>query len=102
MHGSTQRDHPIQRAAVSLFRESMLKKLAKKPWIAEHRLSLAFGSGSPLTLIELAVIPDFPVACRRLTPGPGYLEALCEDNVNEFHIQKFQFCEHKFSGRFYT
>ena len=27
------------------------------------------------------VIPDFPVACRRLTPGPGYLEALGEDNV---------------------
>lgn len=29
-----------------------------------------------------AVIPDFGVACRRLTPGPGYLEALCEDNVS--------------------
>lgn len=28
-----------------------------------------------------AVIPEFSVACRRLTPGPGYLEALCEDNV---------------------
>jgi hypothetical protein len=27
------------------------------------------------------VIPDFAVGCRRLTPGPGYLEALCEDNV---------------------
>jgi len=27
------------------------------------------------------LIPDFPVACRRLTPGPGYLEALCRDNV---------------------
>ena len=27
------------------------------------------------------MIPDFGVACRRLTPGPGYLEALCEDNV---------------------
>lgn len=27
------------------------------------------------------VIPDFGVACRRLTPGPGYLEALCEENV---------------------
>ncbi|KAI0372040.1 FAD/NAD-P-binding domain-containing protein [Pilatotrama ljubarskyi] len=45
-------------------RENMEKKLAKKPWIAEH------------------LIPDFPVACRRLTPGPGYLEALCEDNVD--------------------
>ena len=26
-------------------------------------------------------MPTFPVACRRLTPGPGYLEALVEDNV---------------------
>lgn len=25
--------------------------------------------------------PDFGVGCRRITPGPGYLEALCEDNV---------------------
>ena len=30
------------------------------------------------------MIPEFPVACRRLTPGPGYLEALCEDNVSAF------------------
>ncbi|KAG6812856.1 hypothetical protein H0H92_015954 [Tricholoma furcatifolium] len=45
------------------FREDMLKKLAKKPWIADH------------------LIPDFAPACRRLTPGPGYLEALCEDNI---------------------
>jgi cation diffusion facilitator CzcD-associated flavoprotein CzcO len=27
------------------------------------------------------MLPDFPPACRRLTPGPGYLEALCEENV---------------------
>lgn len=27
------------------------------------------------------LIPDFAVNCRRLTPGPGYLEALAEDNV---------------------
>lgn len=25
--------------------------------------------------------PEFGVGCRRVTPGPGYLEALCEDNV---------------------
>ncbi|KAF3761989.1 FAD/NAD(P)-binding domain-containing protein [Cryphonectria parasitica EP155] len=26
--------------------------------------------------------PPFGVGCRRITPGPGYLEALCEPNVN--------------------
>lgn len=40
------------------------KKLAKKPHIAK------------------ALIPSFAVGCRRLTPGPGYLEALCEDHVD--------------------
>lgn len=28
------------------------------------------------------LIPDFSPNCRRLTPGPGYLEALQEDNVD--------------------
>lgn len=28
------------------------------------------------------MIPDFSPTCRRLTPGPGYLEALQEDNVS--------------------
>lgn len=27
------------------------------------------------------MVPDFSPNCRRLTPGPGYLEALTEDNV---------------------
>ncbi|KAH0591296.1 hypothetical protein H2248_001384 [Termitomyces sp. 'cryptogamus'] len=46
------------------FQEDMKERLVKKPWIADH------------------LIPDFSPACRRLTPGPGYLEALCEDNVD--------------------
>lgn len=29
-----------------------------------------------------SIVPDFSPHCRRLTPGPGYLEALCADNVN--------------------
>ncbi|KAE8354737.1 hypothetical protein BDV28DRAFT_155992 [Aspergillus coremiiformis] len=28
------------------------------------------------------LIPDFSPHCRRLTPGPGYLEAITEDNVD--------------------
>ncbi|KAF9891223.1 hypothetical protein FE257_004787 [Aspergillus nanangensis] len=41
----------------------MKEKLKKKPWIYE------------------SIRPAFPPGCRRLTPGPGYLEALVEDNV---------------------
>jgi len=42
----------------------MRARLAKKPELAE------------------VLIPDWHVGCRRLTPGVGYLEALCEDHVN--------------------
>ncbi|KAI0289695.1 hypothetical protein B0F90DRAFT_1792174, partial [Multifurca ochricompacta] len=31
-------------------------------------------------LIE-KIVPQFAICCRRLTPGPGYLEALCTENV---------------------
>jgi len=31
-----------------------------------------------------ALIPDFPLGCRRLTPAPGYLEALSQPNVELF------------------
>lgn len=63
VHLSTHVGNPMQEAGRAFFRESMLKKLASRPWIAKH------------------IIPEFPVACRRLTPGPGYLDALCKDNV---------------------
>ncbi|KAF9469634.1 FAD/NAD-binding domain-containing protein [Collybia nuda] len=63
-HSATLKGSPAQDAAREAFREDMLVKLAKKPWIAEH------------------LIPDFAPCCRRLTPGPGYLEALVEDNVD--------------------
>jgi cation diffusion facilitator CzcD-associated flavoprotein CzcO len=28
------------------------------------------------------IVPDFPPHCRRLTPGPGYLEAITKPNVS--------------------
>ena len=34
-----------------------------------------------LLISSIQVVPDFSVLCRRLTPGDGYLEALCADNV---------------------
>jgi hypothetical protein len=42
----------------------MRDRLKKKPEIADF------------------IMPSFAVGCRRLTPGPGYLEALVEDNVD--------------------
>ena len=37
-------------------------------------------------LCLFVVIPAFPVSCRRLTPGPGYLEALCLDHVSRENL----------------
>ncbi|KAF2105629.1 hypothetical protein BDV96DRAFT_655485 [Lophiotrema nucula] len=45
------------------FTEVMRKRVEKKPELLD------------------GLIPDFAPHCRRLTPGPGYLEALTEDNV---------------------
>ncbi|KAG4410689.1 hypothetical protein IFR04_016172 [Cadophora malorum] len=53
-----------QKEARTAFREDMEKKLRRKPELIEK------------------LIPDWEVGCRRLTPGLGYLEALCEDNVD--------------------
>ncbi|KAG5641634.1 hypothetical protein DXG03_004557 [Asterophora parasitica] len=71
-NSATLRGSALQEGAKIAFREDMEKKLAKKPWIAKH------------------LIPDFAPCCRRLTPGPGYLEALTEDNVDfvPTHIEK--------------
>lgn len=52
-----------QQKFMAINKEAMAKKLAKKPEIMK------------------ALEPSFPPGCRRLTPGPGYLEALVEENV---------------------
>jgi cation diffusion facilitator CzcD-associated flavoprotein CzcO len=44
--------------------ESMARRLARKPEIFEH------------------LRPTYPVACRRVSPGPRYLECLVEDKLN--------------------
>jgi len=45
------------------FRAHMLRALEKRPKILS------------------TLLPDFPPGCRRLVPGPGYLEAVVQDNV---------------------
>ncbi|OQV04653.1 hypothetical protein CLAIMM_09506 [Cladophialophora immunda] len=62
-HGITFRGALSQDASAS-FKKSMAAKLAAKPEILDK------------------LVPDFPPACRRLTPGPGYLTALTKSNVD--------------------
>ncbi|KAG7048037.1 FAD/NAD(P)-binding domain-containing protein [Colletotrichum scovillei] len=69
VHKITEQGQPLQLEARRIIEEKMLEKLASKPEIAKR------------------LIPDFPVACKRLTPGPGYLESLTADNV-EFCSQE--------------
>jgi hypothetical protein len=63
IHSASFKGSEMQNGAVEAFRAMMKERLAKKPEIVD------------------ALIPSFAVGCRRLTPGPGYLEALVEDNV---------------------
>lgn len=53
----------MQRAFVATFSKVTEDKLATRPDLLE------------------TFSPAFSVGCRRITPGPGYLEALCGDNV---------------------
>ncbi|KAM5543782.1 hypothetical protein V8D89_002399 [Ganoderma adspersum] len=64
LHPFTQRGSKMQSDFHQFFKKNMEDRLATRPDIAEK------------------LIPDFPVSCRRLTPGPGYLEALLMDHVD--------------------
>jgi len=66
IHAVTIRGTEMQANAKAAFEQGMKDRLKKKPEIFEH------------------LKPDFSPGCRRLTPGPGFLEALCEENVDFF------------------
>ncbi|KAL4817747.1 hypothetical protein BDW67DRAFT_174532 [Aspergillus spinulosporus] len=55
---------PEQIGATAFFTENMKRRLRKKPELIND------------------LLPTFAPACRRLTPGPGYLEALTDDKVD--------------------
>jgi hypothetical protein len=63
MHAFVEKGGPVSENARKIFTELMRSRLRKKPGLADW------------------LIPDFAPGCRRLTPGPGYLEALSEPNV---------------------
>lgn len=52
-----------QKQLQKLTSDSMKSKLMNKPDISK------------------ALVPTWPAGCKRLTPGPGYLEACCAENV---------------------
>jgi hypothetical protein len=64
IHAFTIKGSEVQKGAKELFTKSMQQRLSKKPEIFEQ------------------LLPTFSPGCRRLTPGPGYLEALTQDNVS--------------------
>lgn len=59
-------DSDIQLKAQEMFRKSMTGRLGDSP--------------KGKRAAEM-LLPTFPVGCRRQTPGPGFLEALLQDNV---------------------
>ena len=62
--GDIQKDSEANKKLKELFKDIMGQRLNKKP-----------------EMLDL-MVPEFSPHCRRLTPGPGYLEALTEDNVS--------------------
>ena len=63
-HEVTLRGSAAQAGAFADFTEKMKSRLASKPSVIDQ------------------LMPSFPPVCRRLTPGPGYLEALVQPNVD--------------------
>ena len=64
VHQLTQLRSEMQASARNAMREDMRTKLVNRDEIAKF------------------LTPEFPVGCRRLTPGPGFLEAFQRDNVS--------------------
>lgn len=64
IHALTIKGTEMQKSAQKQFEQGMQQRLKKKPEYYEY------------------LKPDFAPGCRRLTPGPGFLEALVQDNVD--------------------
>ncbi|KAL4898718.1 hypothetical protein BDV59DRAFT_197596 [Aspergillus ambiguus] len=64
VHGATLIGTPEQIGTRDVFLQNMKRRLSRKPELLDE------------------LTPSFPPICRRLTPGPGYLEALTDDKVD--------------------
>lgn len=64
IHEATMKGTALQIGSKDMFHQHMKERLKTHPEIFE------------------ALLPSFSPGCRRLTPGPGYLEALTQPNVD--------------------
>lgn len=64
LYAKSQKGSALQREARRQYKAEMEHRLKDKPELLQH------------------LLPDFPPLCKRLTPGPGYLEALTSPKVN--------------------
>ncbi|KAE8156693.1 hypothetical protein BDV40DRAFT_309371 [Aspergillus tamarii] len=64
LYPKSQRGSNVQKAVTAQYTADMRRRLETKPELLEQ------------------LLPDFPPLCKRLTPGPGYLEALTSPKVN--------------------
>lgn len=64
MHPHTLKGTPEQISGQQFLTKEMKRRLARKPELIDK------------------IVPTFSPGCRRLTPGPGYLEALTDDKVD--------------------
>ena len=69
------KDSPQSKQAKEDFKKLMASRLPNNPEILE------------------ALVPEFSPHCRRLTPGPGYLEALAKENVSFIQTPIARFTE---------
>ncbi|EFW98457.1 steroid monooxygenase-like protein [Grosmannia clavigera kw1407] len=70
-------DTPEQAAAVAFSRADMRRRLG----VSDETSAAATAVNPRNKALADFLIPDFPVGCRRPSPGNGYLEALSADNV---------------------
>lgn len=72
----------INRGFAIFYKDTEASKMAE--WYMKSEMEKRLGHNNEL---KEKLIPSWPVGCRRLTPGDGYLESLIEANV-ECHFKE--------------
>ncbi|KEF61461.1 uncharacterized protein A1O9_03027 [Exophiala aquamarina CBS 119918] len=75
-------EHGINVGFAIFYKDSQASQIAKEYMVSAMKRRL---QDNPELCKRL--IPDWPVGCRRLTPGDGYLEALIKSNVDPVYAE---------------